>query len=46
MYRIPRIQSTELKKTNKLKGLSEDASIPRGRTKKIIVGGRGREGPG
>ena len=34
MYRIPRIQSTELKKVSKLKGPSEDASIPLGREKK------------
>jgi hypothetical protein len=42
-YKIPRIQSTELKKANKLKGPSEDASIPGGREKKAIIGG-GREG--
>ena len=40
MYRIPRIQSTELKKVNK----QEDASMPLGREKKIITGGKGREG--
>ena len=45
-YRIPKIQSTELKKVNKPKGSSEDASIPLGREKKVIVGGRGKEGPG
>ena len=33
-YRILRIQSTELKKVNKPKGPSEDASIPLGREKK------------
>ena len=42
-YRIPRIQSTELKKANKLKGPSEDASIPFVREKKAITG-RGKEG--
>ena len=36
-YRIPRIQSTELKKVNKLKGPSEDASILLGRGKKRII---------
>jgi hypothetical protein len=38
-HRIPRIQSTELKKVNKLKSPSEDASIPLGREKKAITGG-------
>jgi hypothetical protein len=37
-YRIPRIQSTEFKKVNKLKGPTEDASIPRRREKKAITG--------
>jgi hypothetical protein len=36
-YRIPRIQSTELKKVDKLKGPSEDASISLGREKKAEV---------
>ena len=54
-YRIPRIKSTELKKVNKLKSPSEDASIPLGREEKtIMLGGggwgagvgRGREEPG
>jgi hypothetical protein len=47
MCRIPRIQSSELKKVNKSKGPSKDASIPLGvgREKKAITGGR-REGPG
>jgi hypothetical protein len=46
-YRIPRMQSTELKMVNKLKGSSEDASIPLGREKKAVtVVGRGKEGPG
>jgi hypothetical protein len=44
-YRIPRIQSTELKKVNKKKGPSEVASIPLGREKKAIMGGRKKEGP-
>ena len=43
MYRIPRIQSTEL---NKLMGPSEDASVPLGREKKAIMSSRGRKGPG
>jgi hypothetical protein len=30
-YRLPKIQSTELKKLNKLKGPSDDASAPLGR---------------
>jgi hypothetical protein len=46
MYRTSRIQSTKLKKVNKQKGPSEDASIPLEREKKKIMGGRGREGPG
>jgi hypothetical protein len=41
-YRIPRVQSTELKKANKLKGPSEDASISLERGKKTITG-EGRE---
>ena len=44
MYRIPKIQSTELKKVNKLKGPSEDASDPHGREKKAIQSQVGREG--
>ena len=44
MYKIHRIQSTELKKVNKLMGPSEVASIPPGREKKAIRGvGSGRE---
>ena len=35
---ITRIQSTELKKSHKLRGPSEDASITFGREKKAIVG--------
>jgi hypothetical protein len=41
-YRIPSIQSKELKKVTKQKSSSEDASIPLGREKKTIKGGRGR----
>ena len=38
------MQSTELKKFNKpKKGPSEDASIPLGREKKAIMGGRGED---
>ena len=40
-YRIPKIQSTELKKVNKLKCPSEDASVPLGREKKAITSGEG-----
>jgi hypothetical protein len=42
--RIPKIQSTEVKKVNKLKGPNEDASVPLGREKKATtkVGWRGR----
>jgi hypothetical protein len=46
-YRIPKIQSTELEKVNKLKCPSEDSSVPLGREKKAITnfggGGPGRE---
>jgi hypothetical protein len=41
MYRIPKIQSTELKKVNKLKDPSEDDSDPLGREKKAITSGEG-----
>jgi len=44
MYRILRIQFTELEKVNKQKGPSEDASILLRRKKK--TGWRGGEGPG
>jgi hypothetical protein len=40
-FRIPKIQSTELKKFNKLKCPSEDASVPLGREKKAIRSGEG-----
>ena len=40
-YRIHKIQSTELKKVNKLKCPSEDASVPLGREKKAITSGEG-----
>jgi hypothetical protein len=43
-YRIPRMQSTELKKINKLQGPSEDISIPLGREKRAK--GRGKEKTG
>ena len=39
-YIIPKIQSTELKKFNKLKGPSEDTSVPLGREKKQSQVGR------
>jgi hypothetical protein len=38
---IPRVQFTELKKVNKPKGPSEDASIPLGRVNKVIMRGGG-----
>jgi hypothetical protein len=40
-FLIPRILPTVLKKHNKQKGPSEDASIPLRRGKGIIMGGRG-----
>ena len=40
-YRIPKIQSTELKKLSKLKYWSEDTSVPLGREKKAITSGEG-----
>jgi hypothetical protein len=49
-YRIPKTQPTELTKVNKLKGPSEDASVPLGREKKSTTkrGERGlrRKGDG
>jgi hypothetical protein len=36
-YRIPKIWSTELTNLSKLKGPSEDASVPLGREKKAII---------
>jgi hypothetical protein len=39
MYRIPKIQSTELKKVNKLKWPSVDSSLLLGREKKAISSG-------
>ena len=48
-YRIPKIQSTELKKVNKLKCPNEDASVLLGREKKAITIGKQkwmREGVG
>jgi hypothetical protein len=38
-YRIPKIQSTELKKVNKLKGLGDDNSVSFGREKKATTRG-------
>jgi hypothetical protein len=38
MYRLSKIQLTELKNFNKLKGLGKDASIQLGRKKKAITG--------
>jgi hypothetical protein len=43
-YRIPRVQSTELKKVNKPKDPNEGTSIPLGREKKAIAGGGERDG--
>ena len=40
-YRVLKIQSTELKKFNKLKCPSEDTSAPLGREKKAITSGKG-----
>ena len=41
MYRIPKIQSTEFKKVNKLRCPSENTSVPLGREKKAITNGEG-----
>jgi hypothetical protein len=41
MYRIPKIESTELKKLNKLKCPREEAPVPHGREKKSITSGEG-----
>lgn len=43
MYRIPGIQSTELKKVNTQKGPIENSLISLGREKNTITGGRVRE---
>ena len=43
-HRIPRMQSAELKKFNKLKGTSEEDSIPFWRKKKAITGWGREEG--
>jgi hypothetical protein len=48
-YRVPKIKYTELKKKNKMKGPSEDASVPLGRQKKATTSreiGRDLEGKG
>ena len=44
--RIPTIQLTDHMKLNKKEGQSVDASIPLRRRNRIIMRGRGREGPG
>jgi hypothetical protein len=41
MYRIPKIESTELKKLNKLNCPSQDTSVPFGRKKKAITSAEG-----
>jgi hypothetical protein len=41
-YRIYKIQFTELKKFNKLKGPSEDTPVPLGREKKATTKREGR----
>ena len=43
MYRIPKIQSTELKKFNKLKCPSEFLSVPHEREKKAITSEEGQK---
>ena len=43
--RTPRIQLIDHRKLNKKKGQSMAASISLRRGKKIIIGGKGREGP-
>ena len=45
-YRIPKIQSTELKKVIKLMDPREDASVPLGREKKVITSWGGGGAPG
>ena len=40
-YRIPKIQPTEVKKLNKLKSPSEDASVLLGREKKVSTRWKG-----
>jgi hypothetical protein len=41
VFGTPKIQSTELKKVNKLKCSSKDASVPLGKEKKAITSGKG-----
>ena len=41
-YRIPKIESTELKKLNKLKCTTEDTLVPLGRKKKAFRSGEGK----
>jgi hypothetical protein len=45
-YRIHKIHSAESKRLNKLKGPSEDTSVPHGREKKTIISGEGGKGLG
>jgi hypothetical protein len=40
-YTIPKIDTTELKKVNKLKCTSKDTSVPLGREKKAFRSGEG-----
>ena len=44
-FRTPMIQLSDHMKLNRKEGPSVDASIPLRRGNKIIMGGRGREGP-
>ena len=46
MYRILKIQSTELKKVNKPRGPRKHASVPLMREKRAITGGEREEGWG
>jgi hypothetical protein len=45
-YKIPMIESSELKKVNKQRAPMEDASITLGRKRKVIMGDRLKEGAG
>ena len=45
-YKIPKIQSTELKKVNKLKSLRENTSVPLGREKKATTRAEGERNLG
>jgi hypothetical protein len=46
MFRMPMIQHTSHMKLKKNEGPSVDSSVPLRRKNKIIIGGRGKEGPG